>query len=138
MVVTKQYIAEAMGKRYVDFPPLNLENTHAESTERVPFVCILSSGSDPTDLIMLLAKKRKTEVLSVSMGQGQEVVARRFVDQGSVSGCWALFQNCHLGLKFLEELELRLGELDDGRLFLHTQPQPWKLPSSPLLMKLLL
>ena len=129
MVVTKQYIAEAMGKRYVDFPPLNLENTHAESTERVPFVCILSSGSDPTDLIMLLAKKRKTEVLSVSMGQGQEVVARRFVDQGSVSGCWALFQNCHLGLKFLEELELRLGDPanefhEDFRSWVTAEPHP--------------
>jgi len=129
MVVTKEYIGDTMGARYVDFPPLNLENTHAESTERVPFVCILSSGSDPTELIMGLAKKKKKEVLSVSMGQGQEVVARRFVDQGAATGCWALFQNCHLGLKFLEELELRLGDPtqefdEDMRMWVTAEPHP--------------
>jgi hypothetical protein len=90
-----------MGDRYMSFPPLNLENTHAESTYRIPFVCILSMGSDPTDMILNLAKKKKKEVQSVSMGQGQEIVARRYVDQGAVTGSWALFQNCHLGLKFL-------------------------------------
>ena len=62
--------------------PLNLETTHAESSERIPLVCILSMGSDPTDLILGLAKKKKKEVLSVSMGQGQEVLARRYVNTG--------------------------------------------------------
>jgi len=105
---------------------------HAESTERTPFICILSMGSDPTELIMGLAKKKKKEVRllslskvehvnlrlvkpacqlknsqssmqrrrrwsrnergltklvkwqvqSVSMGQGQEVIARRYVSSG--------------------------------------------------------
>ncbi len=30
--------------------------------QRTPFVCILSMGSDPTDLIMGLAKKKKKDV----------------------------------------------------------------------------
>jgi len=33
-----------------------------------------------------------------------------------------------------QSFELRLGVLENGRMFLHTSPQPWKLPSSPLLM----
>jgi hypothetical protein len=93
-------------------------------------VCILSMGSDPTDLIMGLAKKKKKEVLSVSMGQGQEVVARRFCDQGVATGCWALLQNCHLGIKFLVELEQRLAAKDleeidpDFRVWITSEPHP--------------
>eukprot|EP00961_Rhodomonas_salina_P116167 1563835-Rhodomonas_salina.1 len=129
MIVTKEYIADVMGQRYVESSPLNLENTHLESNERTPFVCILSSGSDPTDIILQLAKKKKKEVLSVSMGQGQEVVARKFVDQGVATGCWALLQNCHLGIKFLNELEQRLANKDleeidtEFRVWITSEPQ---------------
>lgn len=116
--------------RYVVSNPLNLETTHAESTERIPLVCILSMGSDPTDLILGLAKKKKKEVLSVSMGQGQEVTARRFCDQGVATGCWALLQNCHLGIKFLIELEQRLAKKDaeemdpEFRVWITSEPHP--------------
>ncbi len=112
MIVSKEYIADVMGQRYVESQPVNFEATHGESSERTPFVCILSTGSDPTDAIMQLAKKKKKEVLAVSMGQGQEVVARKFIDQGVSTGCWALLQNCHLGIKFLNELEQRLANKD--------------------------
>ena len=128
MVVTREYIADAMGERYASFPPLNLETTHGESINRIPFVCILSMGSDPTELILNLAKKKKKEVLSVSMGQGQEIVARRYMDQGAATGCWALFQNCHLGLKFLEEVEQRLSSDEvfdeDFRVWVTAEPHP--------------
>lgn len=32
--------------------------------------------------------------------------------QGVATGCWALLQNCHLGIKFLNELEQRLANKD--------------------------
>ena len=100
------------------------------TSSRLAQVCILSMGSDPTDLITGLAKKKKKEVLSVSMGQGQEVVARRFCDQGVATGCWALLQNCHLGIKFLVELEQRLATRDleeidpDFRVWITSEPHP--------------
>jgi dynein heavy chain len=73
-----------------------------ESTPRVPMVCFLSMGSDPTNSIDMLARKHdlsKQQSLllfftqhnfccaiiaafgSVSMGQGQEVHARRLINQ---------------------------------------------------------
>jgi len=130
MIVAKEYVADALGQKYVVSNPLNLETTHAESNERTPFVCVLSMGSDPTDLILGLAKKKKKEVQSVSMGQGQEVVARRFCDQGVATGCWVLLQNCHLGIKFLIELEQRLAAKDaevidpEFRVWITSEPHP--------------
>ena len=37
------------------------------------------------------------------MGQGQEILARRYLQQTMLSGGWLLLQNAHLGLDYLEE-----------------------------------
>jgi dynein heavy chain, axonemal len=38
------------------------------------------------------------------MGEGQERAARKAIENGAESGVWVILQNCHLGLKFMEEL----------------------------------
>lgn len=52
---------------------------HAESRPNTPMVCFLSMGSDPTPSIHQLAKKIEVSCRSISMGQGQEVHARRLL-----------------------------------------------------------
>ena len=63
-------------------------------------------GADPTKMIEDLAKRRKVRTLGVSMGQGQEVIARKLLAQATVEGQWVLLQNTHLGLGFLSEVSL--------------------------------
>ncbi|XP_023932850.1 dynein heavy chain 8, axonemal [Lingula anatina] len=104
MAQARKYIADSMGKRYADPVILNLEATWGESDPRTPLICLLSMGSDPTNQIEGLAKKLHTECRAISMGQGQEVHARKLVALFMQSGGWALLQNCHLGLEFMDEL----------------------------------
>jgi dynein heavy chain len=65
-------------------------------------------GADPTKLIEDLAKRKKVKTLGVSLGQGQEVVARRHVATAAAEGCWVLLQNAHLGLGYLAEVRALL------------------------------
>ncbi|KAF7256141.1 hypothetical protein EG68_07439, partial [Paragonimus skrjabini miyazakii] len=102
--MAKRYVAEAMGVAYADGVITNLEEMLEEADPRCPMICFLSMGSDPTDNIERLAKKLNLKCGAISMGQGQEVHARRLLSVSMQEGRWALLQNCHLGLNFMDEL----------------------------------
>ncbi|KAJ8789143.1 hypothetical protein J1605_022244 [Eschrichtius robustus] len=100
----RKYIVDSMGEKYAEGVILDLEKTWEESDPRTPLICVLSMGSDPTGSIIALGKRLKIETRYVSMGQGQEVHARKLLQQTMANGGWALLQNCHLGLDFMDEL----------------------------------
>uniref|UniRef100_A0A673T0U8 Dynein axonemal heavy chain 8 n=1 Tax=Suricata suricatta TaxID=37032 RepID=A0A673T0U8_SURSU len=100
----RKYIADSLEEKYTEPVILNLEKTWEESDTRTPLICFLSMGSDPTIQIDALAKKLKLECRTISMGQGQEVHARKLIQVSMQQGGWVLLQNCHLGLEFMEEL----------------------------------
>uniref|UniRef100_A0A8C7IHK7 Dynein axonemal heavy chain 5 n=1 Tax=Oncorhynchus kisutch TaxID=8019 RepID=A0A8C7IHK7_ONCKI len=108
----RKYIMDSMGEKYAEGGILNLEKTWEESDSRTPLICFLSMGSDPTDSIIVLGKRLKIETRYVSMGQGQEVHARKLLQQTMANGGWALLQNCHLGLDFMDELMDTVTETD--------------------------
>lgn len=72
---------DSMGENYVEGVILDLEKMWGESDPRTPLICLLSMGSDPTDSIIALGKRLKIETHYVSMGQGQEVHARKLLQQ---------------------------------------------------------
>ena len=127
LIAAEEYIAEALGRQFVESVPLNLEKAWEESAASVPLICILSRGADPTKLISDLARKKKKEILGVSMGQGQEIIARGHMKTATEEGHWVLLQNTHLGLKYLSEVEeLLVKELDkfhpEFRLWITAEP----------------
>jgi len=94
-----------------------------ESDARKPVLYLLSAGSDPTLSIDELAKrKKKFPTDKVSMGEGQEKVARQKIHDAFLVGGWVILQNSHLGIAFMNELEDMLQktpEIDeDFRLWL--------------------
>ncbi|KAM9337116.1 dynein axonemal heavy chain 5 [Symphorus nematophorus] len=100
----RHYISESLGPQYAEGLVLDLDAMLAESDSRTPMVCLLSMGSDPTENIERLAKNKGAPCRPISMGQGQEVHARRLLANSMTDGGWLLLQNCHLGLDFLDEL----------------------------------
>ncbi|XP_071340329.1 dynein axonemal heavy chain 5 isoform X1 [Trachinotus anak] len=100
----RRYISESLGQQYAEGLVLDLDGMLAESDNRTPMVCLLSMGSDPTENIERLAKSKGAPCRPISMGQGQDVHARRLLANSMTDGGWLLLQNCHLGLDFLDEL----------------------------------
>ncbi|XP_043921456.1 dynein axonemal heavy chain 5-like [Protopterus annectens] len=100
----RHYIRESLGVKYAEGFILDMEGMWQESDSRTPLICFLSMGSDPTENIERLAKSKNIPCRAISMGQGQEVHARRLLNQCMQDGGWLLLQNCHLGLEFMDEL----------------------------------
>lgn len=136
---SRKYIASSLGAKYAEPVITLLDVLHSESRPNTPMICFLSMGSDPTPSIEQLAKKMEIVCRSISMGQGQEVHARRllnsaktevydikrrilqdttflklikFINWNNLQGFWALCQNCHLGLEYMTELVNFLLEME--------------------------
>ncbi|XP_078069648.1 dynein axonemal heavy chain 8-like [Mustelus asterias] len=124
----RNYISDAMGAKYAEPVILNLETTWEESDTQTPLICFLSMGSDPSNQIEGLAKKLEIDCRAMSMGQGQEVHARKLVALSMHQGGWVLLQNCHLGLEFMNELLETLltseNVHDSFRVWITTEPHP--------------
>ncbi|KAJ8600462.1 hypothetical protein CTAYLR_001460 [Chrysophaeum taylorii] len=116
-----------MGPRYVDPVTDTMDSIYADMIATVPVIFLLSAGADPTDSIELLARKRKLPPPAViSLGEGQEPVALKAINTGSVEGTWVLLQNCELALELMAEMEhllTKLPQIDPGfRLFITCLP----------------
>nr|CDS18170.1 dynein heavy chain [Echinococcus granulosus] len=103
--MSRRFIKEMLGEAFVDPVITDLETMVLQDSDpHTPLICFLSMGSDPTENIERLAKRRGLAYGAVSMGQGQEVHARRLIAGSMTEGKWVLLQNCHLGLNFMDEL----------------------------------
>jgi len=130
-----EYVAKAMGDDFKEAPPFDLLSTYKDSDARGPIIFVLTSGSDPTQYLLHLAKQqgyRPGENLKlVSLGQGQGPIAEKLVSEGLVAGHWVCLQNCHLAVSWLPRLDRLVENLreDDAvnenfRLWLTTMPTP--------------
>eukprot|EP00770_Monocercomonoides_exilis_P005227 MONOS_5201.1-p1 / transcript=MONOS_5201.1 / gene=MONOS_5201 / organism=Monocercomonoides_exilis_PA203 / gene_product=dynein haevy chain 3, outer dynein arm alpha / transcript_product=dynein haevy chain 3, outer dynein arm alpha / location=Mono_scaffold00149:3327-12824(+) / protein_length=3165 / sequence_SO=supercontig / SO=protein_coding / is_pseudo=false len=126
ILATNLYLAESLGQRFVSVPNPELEETWEETETNIPVLFLLSLGTDPTANVDALSKKMKIPMMLTSMGQGQDVFARRQLQQAMQSGAWVMLQNCHLDLAFMEEIEQQIITMKsdvhkDFRLFLSTE-----------------
>lgn len=79
---SKKYISDSLGPRYAEPVITLLDVMYTESRPDTPMICFLSMGSDPTLGIEQLAKNMEIPCRSISMGQGQEVHARKLMNYG--------------------------------------------------------
>merc|ERR1711998_294957 len=130
----REFVAKELGKVFTESPAFNLEACYADSNKVTPLIFILSSGADPNDYLIALAKdkgKRLNENLRIiSLGQGQGPIAEALFKQGRQTGDWVCLQNCHLAVSWLPKMEAMLEDAgndpgsthDDFRLWLTSSP----------------
>jgi dynein heavy chain len=97
------------------------------SRNTIPVLYLLSAGADPSADIKMLAEKKGKKIISISMGEGQEVVASHHVNEARDTGNWVLLENCHLGLKYMSDLDTLLKSdvtwHEDTRIWLSCSPE---------------
>ncbi|KAJ8919734.1 hypothetical protein NQ315_006262 [Exocentrus adspersus] len=122
---SRKYVASSLGQKFAEPVILNMEILYNESRPLTPMICFLSIGSDPTPYIEQLAKRLEFRVKSISMGQGQEVHARKMMTQAMTEGFWALLQNCHLSLEYMQEVLAQFMDLEKGIGSVHPDFRLW-------------
>uniref|UniRef100_A0A5K3EIA0 AAA domain-containing protein n=1 Tax=Mesocestoides corti TaxID=53468 RepID=A0A5K3EIA0_MESCO len=110
----KKYIVHSLGQPFIEDVPVNIFELFKESDAKTPLCGLLSMGADPTPFVEQTARKLKINLGVVSMGQGQEVHARRLIKAALVEGNWVLLQNCHLCIDYVLELFETLASMGDS------------------------
>ena len=115
-------------KDFLNPYPEEIKDIYNITNERMPILFLLSAGADPSTNIENLAKKKNKHIDSVSMGEGQLEVAVSKVETCRTTGDWVYFQNCHLGLDFMNKLDIMLKNTEiewnpEMRIWLSCEPR---------------
>jgi len=99
------YVVEAMGQKYVEPPPFDLQKSYNDSSCITPLIFVLSPGSDPMAAMLKFADTMHVQMETLSLGQGQGPKAERLIETARASGSWVVLQNCHLAVSWMTTLE---------------------------------
>ncbi|KAJ8925640.1 hypothetical protein NQ315_009485 [Exocentrus adspersus] len=126
------FIEEKLGVKYVTARSVEFEKSYEETSSSTPTFFILSAGVNPLKDVEKLGKKLgfmfdKGNFHSVSLGQGQEIVAENAMDLAATEGHWVILQNIHLVQKWLATLEKKMEQCAERghvsyRLYLSAEP----------------
>ena len=131
LVSVGAFVASTLGSAFVEPPAFNLGAVFRNSSPVVPLVFILSPGVDPQNQIQVLANDMDVHLDSVALGQGQEKIATKMIDDGCQHGSWAYLANCHLSISWMPKLEKLVDHFcnkiephPEFRLWLSSSPHP--------------
>nr|XP_034190797.1 dynein heavy chain 6, axonemal [Osmia lignaria] len=127
------YVSKNLGQKFVESPMASLQLLFADTSNKIPLVFILTTGSDPFSGFLRFANEMgfSDKYDSISLGQGQGPVAEGHLRTGLIEGRWVFLQNCHLATSWMikmEQLILQIAEEPEGvihtdfRLFLSSMP----------------
>eukprot|EP00911_Craspedida_sp_UC1_P002095 UC1_evm8s1611 len=126
------FVGNSLGQQYVGGRATDFATTFAETSSSTGVFFILSPGVDPIKPVEALGKKMgvsydDNNYYRISLGQGQEIVAERALDEAAEKGGWVVMDNIHLVVKWLKPLEKKLEECmakahKDFRFFMTAEP----------------
>ncbi|KAG2381746.1 hypothetical protein C9374_006130 [Naegleria lovaniensis] len=130
LLASKEFVKNRLGESFIRPPGLDLEKALSDSTPSTPITFILSQGADPTSMLKRFAIEKEHELHIKSLGQGQEVSAKKLIERGRKNGEWVLLQNCHLFVSFMPTLENIIAEFSSPMAVVHKDFRLW-LTSMP-------
>jgi len=91
---------DALGK------PVSLREVMDRTKITKPLLCILGSGVDPVESIIVLAKEKIKDkpLLKVSLGQDDSAIIAKGLDEGIKKDTWVYFANCHYAIDIIQDL----------------------------------
>ena len=130
------FVGLRLGPQFATSPNASMEDIYRDLDNKTPCIFILSTGADPTGMLLRFARKRNYEdrLQIVSLGQGQGPVAQNLIYEGMRTGDWVILQNCMLAKSWMGELDRIVFDLGvkarnpegkvhpDFRLFLTSAP----------------
>jgi len=132
----RMWVMSMLGPAYGEAVNFDLPLSFLDSDPAVPIFFLLSPGVDATAEVRQLGRaydppvtEDNGKLITVSLGQGQEPVAEKALDQMYAEGGWAMLENIELVANWLPKLEKKLESLEMGadplfRVFLSAMPQP--------------
>eukprot|EP01019_Chilodonella_uncinata_P004382 GABU01005273.1.p1 GENE.GABU01005273.1~~GABU01005273.1.p1 ORF type:complete len:615 (-),score=248.04 GABU01005273.1:5-1747(-) len=138
----KSFLLKQLGERYIEQPAFDMQEVYAESNQSSPIFFVLFPGVDPTPAVEELGAKMGITsgngFTNISMGQGQEEVAKIEISRCAKEGHWVFLQNVHLMESWLKDLELKLEEISttahkNFRMFISSEPPPAMFPTMKII-----
>ncbi|CAM9811362.1 unnamed protein product, partial [Ectocarpus sp. 12 AP-2014] len=110
------FVGEKLGSSFAESPSASMEDIYADLDNKTPCIFILSTGADPTSMLLRFAKVMgyADRLSLVSLGQGQGPYAAELVEKGTKTGDWVLLQNCMLAKSWMPALEKIVFGLADA------------------------
>lgn len=93
-------------------PAFELKNIFEDSEAKEPILFILADGADPSQELAELAVTLRVPYRSISMGQGQEIVAYEAIRECASKGEWLCLNNLHLMIAAVPSI-FKVPILDD-------------------------
>jgi len=109
------FVAEKLGEKFATSPSTSMEDIYKDLDNKTPCIFVLSTGADPTGMLLRFAKKSNygDRLHIVSLGQGQGPYAKQLIENGTKTGDWVVLQNCMLAKSWMPELDRIIFELQE-------------------------